>query len=91
MARSDESLVELERMLSVPLDLLQEIASKDELWPVLDRILEFVSSKKEEAEEYETVMAQLSAALEDRDKQLGELWVTLFPIFFPFLFARFVS
>lgn len=91
MALSDESLLELERVLSVPLDLLQEIASNEELRPVLEGTLGFVSSKQAEAEEYETVMAQLSVALEDRDKQLGEQWVATFQFSsFVFLFSLLV-
>ena len=73
MALSEESLLELERVLSVPLDLLQEIASNEELRPVLESTVGFVCSKQEEAEEYETVMLELSTTLEERDKELGRI------------------
>ena len=68
---AENCLGELSGRLNVPLELLQAVAADEQHCVLLERVAEYVTTKQDEAEEYESVLAELSATISQRDNEAG--------------------
>ena len=68
---AESCLGELSGRLNVPLELLQAVAADEQHCVLLERVAEYVTTKQDEAEEYESVLAELSATISQRDNEAG--------------------